>query len=140
MQQRISIITLAVKDLNAATDFYINKFGWTKSDTSTDGISFFHCNGMMFGLYPIEEFKKEGDFKVSTSGRSKFTMAYCARTEEEVDELFKKFEEKKVSILKKPEKVFWGGYSGYIEDLDGNLWEIAFNPFLKFDEEGNIIS
>ncbi len=138
MQQRISIITLAVKDLAAATDFYVNKFGWTKSEMSTDGISYFHCNGMLLGLYPIEEFKKEGDFKVAESGRSRFTLAYCARSEDEVDKLFEQYKKVNVSILKKPEKVFWGGYSGYIEDLDGNLWEIAFNPFLKFDAEGNL--
>lgn len=139
MQQRISIITLAVKDLVAATDFYINNFGWTKSESSTEGISYFHCNGMMFGLYPLEEFKKEGDFEIAKTGRSRFTLAYCARSEAEVDALFTEFESKGVSILNKPEKVFWGGYSGYVEDLDGNLWEIAFNPFLKFDEVGNIL-
>ena len=92
----------------------------------------------MLGLYPIEEFKKEGDFEVAETGRSKFTLAYCARSEAEVDQLFEQYEQKKVSILKKPEKVFWGGYSGYIEDLDGNLWEIAYNPFLKFDDRGNL--
>lgn len=138
MQQRISIITLAVQDLAAATDFYIHKFGWIKSEMSTEGISFFHCNGMLFGLYPIEEFKKGEDFEISEKGRSRFTLAYCARSEAEVDELFERFATNKVTILKSPEKVFWGGYSGYIEDLDGNLWEIAFNPFLKFDEAGNI--
>ena len=139
MEQRISIITLAVKDLKAATEFYTKKLGWTKSEMSAEGISYFQCNGMLLGLYPLEEFKKEGDFKVTETGRSKFTLAYCARSEEEVNELFKMFAKKKVPILKQPEKVFWGGYSGYIEDLDGNLWEIAYNPFLKFDVDGDLI-
>jgi hypothetical protein len=30
-----------------------------------------------------------------------------------------------------------GGYSSYIADPDDNLWEIAWNPFLPMDEEGN---
>ena len=49
-----------------------------------------------------------------------------------------KIEKKGVTITKKPEKVFWGGYSGYIADPDGHLWEIAYNPFLKLDAQGNI--
>ena len=52
---------------------------------------------------------------------------------------FEGFGKKGVAIIKSPEKVFWGGYSGYIADPDGNLWEIAFNPFLEMDEEGNVL-
>jgi hypothetical protein len=55
-----------------------------------------------------------------------------------VDEIIKRLREKGVKIVKEPAKVFWGGYSSYISDLDGNLWEIAFNPYLKLDEKGNI--
>jgi len=139
MQQRLSIITLGVKDLAAATEFYVNKFGWTLSKHATDGISFFHLNGIMLGLYPMSEFKKEIDgLKLADNGRNRITLAYLAKTEKEVDELFADFEAKEVEILKKPEKVFWGGYSGYISDLDGNLWEIAYNPFIEIDDDGNL--
>lgn len=139
MDQRLSIITLGVKDLNAATDFYINKFGWTKSAHSTDGISFFQLNGMMLGLYPLAEFEKEIEgLELAKFGTNRMTLAYLCRSEQGVDELFDKFKQNEVEILKVPEKVFWGGYSGYIADLDGNLWEIAYNPFIGIDESGNI--
>jgi len=141
MEQRISIITLGVKNLEASTDFYINKFGWSKSEQSTDGISFFHLNGILLGLYPISEFKKEIDgLELASEGRNRKTMAFLTRSEKEVDELFKNFESNKIEILKQPEKAFWGGYSGYIADLDGNLWEIAYNPYIELDDEGNLKS
>mgnify|MGYP003624485140 FL=1 len=66
-------------------------------------------------------------------------MAYNTRSKEEVDELVEILENKGVKIIKKPKDAFWGGYSSYVSDPDGNLWEIAFNPFLPLDENGNVI-
>ena len=141
MEQRLSIITLGVKDLSVATDFYVEKFGWKKSEHSTDGISFFHLNGMMLGLYPLEEFEKEIiGLQLATEGTNRLTIAYLTKSEKEVDGLFDEFRKKQVTILKEPIKVFWGGYSGYISDPDGNLWEIAFNPFIELDDDGNLKS
>lgn len=141
MEQRLSIVTLGVKDLAVATDFYIEKFGWTKSEHSTDGISFFHLNGMMLGLYPLDEFEKEIEgLQLATEGTNRLTIAYLTKSEKEVDGLFDEFRKKQVTILKEPIKVFWGGYSGYISDPDGNLWEIAFNPFIELDDDGNLKS
>lgn len=54
-----------------------------------------------------------------------------------LDDLFSSLEQKGVNLIKKPSKASRGGYSGYIEDPDGNLWEIAYNPFLKLDVKGN---
>lgn len=139
MEQRISIVTLGVKDLTESTDFYLSKFGWNKSQHSTDGITFFHLNGMMLGLYPLEEFEKEIEgLRLATAGTNRMTLAYLCRSEKDVDVLFSKFNENGVDIRKEPEKVFWGGYSGYIADPDGNLWEIAYNPFIELDESGNL--
>jgi len=139
MNQRLSIITLGVRDLAAATEFYVNKFGWIKSKHSTEGISFFHLNGIMLGLYPMAEFEKEIEgIGLATEGRNRITLAYLAKSEQEVDDLFVSFKANEVQILKQPKKVFWGGYSGYISDLDGNLWEIAYNPFIEIGEDGNL--
>jgi uncharacterized glyoxalase superfamily protein PhnB len=55
-----------------------------------------------------------------------------------VDYIISKLREKGVKIVKNPQKVFWGGYSSYISDPDDNLWEIAFNPYLQIDQQGNI--
>jgi uncharacterized glyoxalase superfamily protein PhnB len=57
-------------------------------------------------------------------------MAYNTRSEKEVDDLIKNLRKQGVQVIKEPQKVFWGGYSSYIADPDGNLWEIAFNPYL----------
>ncbi len=131
MEQRLTIITLGVKDLQKSTVFYTEIFGWSKSQHSNEGITFFELEGMQLSLYPIEKLAE--DVSIPSNGKDfkGFTLAHCTRTEQEVDELFAKFEATGVKIVKRPEKVFWGGYSGYIADPDENLWEIAFNPFLN---------
>ena len=73
------------------------------------------------------------------SGFKAFTLAYVTRSKEEVDTIFADLETKGVKIVKAPEEVFWGGYSGYIADPDENLWEIAYNPYLTIDGKGNSI-
>jgi uncharacterized glyoxalase superfamily protein PhnB len=65
-------------------------------------------------------------------------LAYNARSEAEVDKIISGLRAKGVTIAKEPQKVFWGGYSSYFADPDGFLWEVAYNPFFEFDENGNL--
>ena len=73
-------------------------------------------------------------------GFKRFTLAINFKTEQEVDKAFDDLKQKGVKIIKAPEKVFWGGYRGYIADIENNLWEIAYNPFLELDSEGNVVT
>jgi catechol 2,3-dioxygenase-like lactoylglutathione lyase family enzyme len=133
MEQRITFITLGVKNLETSIDFYENKFGWKRSPLSTGDIVFFELNGISMSLYPLEELAKDATVDSAGSGFKGFTMAYNARSEDEVNTLIQTLREKGVAIVKEPQKVFWGGYSSYIADPDGFLWEIAFNPFLQIN-------
>lgn len=130
MEQRITFLTLGVKDLKVSIDFYENKFGWKRSEASSENMIVYSLNGVLLSLYPREELAKDANMSSDGEGFRGFTMAYNLNSEQEVDNLFKELKAKNVRIVKAPEKVFWGGYSGYIADPDGNLWEIAYNPFL----------
>ncbi len=90
-------------------------------------------------LYQIDKLAKDANMTCSNLDFRGFTLAYNTRTEKEVDLIFNELSEKGVSIIKKPEKAFWGGYSGYFADPDKNLWEVAYNPYLPLDKNGNII-
>lgn len=134
MEQRITFITLGVKDLETSIDFYENKFGWQRSEMSNDNIVFFELNGISLALYSANELAKDATIEPEGNGFKGFTISYNSTSEEEVNTIVKELKDKGVTIVKEPQKVFWGGYSSYIADPDGNLWEIAFNPFLKIDE------
>tara|TARA_R110002049_G_scaffold309051_3_gene516236 strand:+ start:22445 stop:22861 length:417 start_codon:yes stop_codon:yes gene_type:complete len=137
MEQRLTIIGLGVDDLKISTQFYEEKFGWTKLPTSNDNITFFQLNGIQLSLYPREKLAEDATVNAEGNGFKTFSLAFNTRSENEVDKLINSLESKGVKIIKRPEKVFWGGYSSYIADPDNNLWEIAFNPFLPIDENGN---
>lgn len=139
MEQRLTIITLGVNDLNVSTEFYEKIFGWEKMSSSTETITFFQLNGMLLSLYSKDKLAEDVSIPQDGIGFRRFTIAYNTRSEQEVDQLIRDFEAKGVKIVKQPEKAFWGGYSSYIADPDDNLWEIAFNPFLKMDEKGSPI-
>ena len=140
MEQRLTILGLGVANLKKATQFYEEKFGWEKTKSSNGDITFFQLNGILLSLYPSGKLAEDAMVSPEGNGFKKFTMAYNARSKQEVDAIFEKLESKGVRIVKKPEDVFWGGYSGYVADLDDNLWEIAFNPYLEIDINGNTIN
>ncbi len=137
MEQRLTIVGLGVNDLQTASDFYEHKFGWKKTKSSNENIVFFQLNGILLSLYPREKLAEDATVDSEGSGFKGFTMAYNTRTKDEVDVLIDTLEKKGVKIVKRPEEVFWGGYSSYVADMDDNLWEIAYNPFLPLDEYGN---
>jgi uncharacterized protein len=137
MEQRLSFITLGVSDPEGMKHFYRDKFGW-ETLKDGDGIVFFRLNGIILGLYPRTDLAADAGVPHPGRGFKGFTLAICLRTVKEVDETFELLSSKGVHVVKEPQKVFWGGYSGYISDPEDNLWEIAYNPFLELDEHGNV--
>jgi uncharacterized protein len=136
MEARLNIITLGVKDFDKAVAFYELGLGWPKSSASQDDIAFFKLAGIVLSLYPREKLAEDITIAPEGSGFSGISIAYNARSEKEVDDVIARVEKLGASIVKTPQKVFWGGYSGYFRDLDGYWFEVAYNPFLELDEKG----
>lgn len=138
MDQRLSLITLGVNDLARATQFYESVIGWKKAE-SPEGVAFFDLNGVIFGLFPHTELAKDMKIPVETLPAYRgFTLALNLPSKDDVDRLFAELKRKSVSIIKQPEQVFWGGYSGYFADIEGNHWEVAFNPFWTILPDGRM--
>jgi uncharacterized glyoxalase superfamily protein PhnB len=133
MEQRITFITLGVTNLKVSSDFYETNFGWTRSMMSSENIVFFELNGIYLSLYERKALAEDATVDSAGNGFKGFTLAHNLNSEKEVDNLIENLRNKGVMIIKEPQKVFWGGYSSYIADPDGFLWEMAFNPFLKID-------
>ena len=139
MRQKLNIVTLGVQDLERSLKFYKDGLGWKLSSASNENIAFFQMGGVVISLYPREKLAEDAKIKSDGEGFSGITLAYNAKAEAEVDEVLKKVEALGAKIIKKAEKVFWGGYSGYFADFDGHLWEVAWNPFFEFDESDNLV-
>jgi predicted lactoylglutathione lyase len=137
MQQRISIITLGVADLNRSREFY-ERLGWRPSVPNVEGIVFFQAGGMALALFPRHELAQDANVADDGSGFSRFTLAYNVRSRDEVDSVISEAVAAGAELAKPAVDAFWGGYSGYFADLDGFLWEVVWNPSFRIDEDGSI--
>jgi catechol 2,3-dioxygenase-like lactoylglutathione lyase family enzyme len=139
MRLKLHLVTLGVKDLQRSLKFYQEGLGWQPSSASQDDIAFFPLGGVVLALYPREKLAEDAHISPEGGGFSGITLAYNAKSQEEVDQVLQTVENLGAQVVKNAEKVFWGGYSGYFADPDGHLWEVAWNPFFEFDESDNLV-
>jgi hypothetical protein len=133
---RISLVTLGVTDLARSTAFY-QALGWPLSGSSQDGVSFFRTAGALLALFPTAELAADAQLPAPTgTGFRGVALAVNLGSEAEVDEAIATAAAAGATVLKQPQKVFWGGYSSYFADPDGHVWEVAYNPFWPLDEKG----
>jgi uncharacterized protein len=137
MEPRISLVTLGVLDLDRAVRFY-EGMGLKRNSKITEGVAFFQMGGVILALWLREELAKDAGVEDSKPGFSGVALAYNTRSEAEVDEVLAAAERAGGRIVKPGQRVFWGGFTGYFADTEGNLWEVAYNPGFPIDEEGNI--
>ncbi|HAX25245.1 MAG TPA: glyoxalase [Chloroflexi bacterium] len=138
MDQRISLITLGVDDLARARRFYEEGLGWTPHRKSEGDIVFYQLPGIALALYPRAALLDDATLPSDTPRGAVLSIAINARSKEEVDAIFAEVAAADARIVKPPEDVFWGGYSGYFSDPDGHLWEVAWNPGFAIAKDGTI--
>ena len=132
MTANISIVTLGVEDLAASTAFY-ESIGWRNTTASQDSVTFLQGHSVVLGLYGRAALAEDAEVDPAGSGFRGVSLAINLESEAAVDAFFDKAVSCGAAATKKPQKVFWGGYSGYFSDPDGHLWEVAFNPFFQGD-------
>lgn len=138
MRQKFTLITLGVRDFQKSLAFY-EGLGWKQSKFSQEEYALFPLGGIVLGLYPLKSLEQDTTLRYQASSFVGMTISYNARSEEEVDAVLEEAKRLGATIVKPAQKVFWGGYSGYFKDLDGYLFEVAFNPFWPMDSEGNLV-
>ncbi|MBS1559423.1 MAG: VOC family protein [Bacteroidetes bacterium] len=138
MRQKLNLITLGVTDFAKALAFY-EALGWKKSDKSMDGLALFPLGGIVLALHPRHELADDTTLTYQPTKFSGLTISYNAKSEKEVNEVLQKVAKLGATIVKPAQKVYWGGYSGYFKDLDGYVFEVAYNPFWELDEKDNLV-
>jgi catechol 2,3-dioxygenase-like lactoylglutathione lyase family enzyme len=129
---RISLLTLAVSDLERSGAFY-DSLGWERVGDN-EGVIFYRMAGAHLALFPA--LAEDAHVAPERSGFFGASLAINCADEAEVDAAFAHLASIGATVTKAPERVFWGGYSGYFADPDGFLWEIAYNPGWPLDERG----
>jgi uncharacterized protein len=136
VEQRVSLITLGVRDLGRARAFY-EALGWTTRADADDDVVFFQTGGMVVALWDRTELAKDSAV-TDGGGWGGITPAYNTRSPQEVDEVIEQARAAGATIGREPAETFWGGYSAVFIDPDGHAWEVAHNPRWTIAEDGSV--
>lgn len=136
-RQRVTLITLGVADLARARAFY-EGWGWQMHRQSQEGVAFYQMNGAVLALFGLTDLAHDQGRPGAALGTGAMTLAQNCADDAETDATFAAAIAAGATALKQPEKVFWGGYSGYFTDPDGHVWEIATNPFWPLGDDGSL--
>lgn len=140
MKPRIKVITLGVTDLEKSLAFYRDGMGLaTQGIIGTEfedgAVVFFNMNDdLILALYPKAALAKDAKVSVGSSSPAEFSIGHIVKSKQEVDALMQQAKRAGAHITDPAHDRFWGGYSGYFQDLDGHLWEIAWNPAWEVKE------
>lgn len=142
MEQRLSLVTLGVRDLARARKFYEEGLGWRRGGGAEGEVAFYQLGGMILALWGRDALAEDGRLTLAATepGRSfgGLALAYNTRSEAEVDTVLEEAAAAGGTLLKSGEKTDWGGYAGYFADPDGHPWEVAHNPFWTLREDGTV--
>jgi catechol 2,3-dioxygenase-like lactoylglutathione lyase family enzyme len=140
MRPRITLITLGVDDLERSLRFYRDGLGLkTEGIVGTQfehgAVAFFDLQaGLKLALWPRKSIAHDTGLPLSPSSATEFTIGHNVSSKAEVDALMEQARKAGATIVKPAHDTFWGGYSGYFQDPDRHLWEVAWNPQWKLQD------
>jgi catechol 2,3-dioxygenase-like lactoylglutathione lyase family enzyme len=138
MEQRLSLVTLGVANLSASRGFY-ERLGWKASGIGGGEVAFFQAGGLVLALWGKAALTQDAGVEPGRGGFGGVALAHNVRCREEVDEVLAQAKAAGGTLLKGGEEKVWGGYGGYFADLDGYLWEVAWNPGFELRKDGTLI-
>ena len=136
MEQRLTCVTLGVTDLQRARAFY-EALGWKTGAAPDDEVVFFQAGCMVVALWGRDQLAEDSVVE-DNGGWGGITLAYNARSPEDVDAVLAEAERAGATIGRRGAETFWGGYSGVFVDPDGHPWEVAHNPHWTLDDDGSV--
>jgi predicted lactoylglutathione lyase len=136
MRQRVTLITLGVRDLARARRFY-EALGWSTNAAPDDDVAFFQAGDMVVALWDRKRLAEDSCVEDSP-GWGGVTLAMNVGSPEEVDAVTEEARVAGATIGREPDKTFWGGYSSVFIDPEGHPWEVAHNPRWTVTPDGGV--
>ena len=140
MQPRITVLTLGVDDLERSLNFYCDGLGLPTQgivgkEFEHGAVAFFDLRGgLRLALFPRSDLARDANVPLGKPGTTEFTLAQNVDSRAEVDAIMQQAKRAGATITDPAHQRFWGGYSGYFQDPDGHLWEIAWDPGMHIEE------
>ena len=141
MKPRVTVITLGVDDLERSLTFYRDGLGLpTEGIVGTEfehgAVAFFELqSGLILAVWPRSDIAYDARIPQGARSATEFTIGHNVNSKGEVDAVMEQARKAGATIIKTAQDTFWGGYAGYFQDPDGHLWEIAWNPQIRVEED-----
>ncbi len=141
MEQRVSLITLGVTDLERSKAFY-GRLGWHGQEV--EQTLFLQAGGLAVVLWSRSKLAADSgvpDTAPTAGSGTRFggiVLAHNVRSASDVDQVMGEAAEAGATITRPAAATFYGGYAGVFADPDGHLWEIAHNPGFQMATDGSI--
>src|SRR5687767_3032196 len=101
MKPKISLITLAVSDLERSIEFYRDGLGFPmQTRREGDNIAFFMLEGTWLSLYPREKLAADATVSPHGSGFPGFTLAHNEKSKDLVNETLSRAEKAGATLIK----------------------------------------
>jgi predicted lactoylglutathione lyase len=136
MEQRLSVVTLGVADLDRSRRFY-ETLGWKRGNQHAE-VVFFQLNGVVLSLWSRQALAADANLSDDGARFGGIVLAYNARDRAEVDSVLAEAKRAGGRVLKAAGDAFWGGYYGHFSDPDGHVWEVAWNPEWELTPDGTV--
>lgn len=136
MKPRITVITLAVHDLERSLRFYRDGLGLPTQgivgrEFEHGAVAFFDLQaGLKLAIWPRASLAHDTGIAPGSPSPTELTLGHNVASRAEVDRVMAQAEDAGAVIVKSAQETFWGGYAGYFQDPDQHLWEIVWNPQL----------
>ena len=134
MRAHLSVITLAVEDLQRALEFYRDGLGLATEgiigqEFEQGAVVFFELQaGLKLALWSKQSLQQDTGLTGTASSAAQITLGHNVHSPLEVDQVLKQAKNAGAKILKPAQSTFYGGYAGYFQDLDGHIWEVVYSP------------
>jgi predicted lactoylglutathione lyase len=135
---RLTLLTLGVKDIAKSAAFY-EALGFRRKARGSDGVAFFEAGGLILSLWSAEQLADDAKVTPEGSGFRSVSLAWNCACSEDVDVALERAVTLGAKLLRPPQQVFWGGYTGYFADPDGHIWEVAYNPHFPMTDDGQLL-
>ena len=136
MEQRVSLVTLGVRNLARSRAFY-EALGWTTRAEPGDDVVFFQAGGMIVALWDRAALAEDSGV-ADSGGFGGVTLAHNVRSPADVEAVMAEAERAGAAVTRAAGETFWGGYSGAFADPDGHPWEVAHNPRWTIHDDGSV--
>jgi catechol 2,3-dioxygenase-like lactoylglutathione lyase family enzyme len=138
MEQRLTMVTLGVADLDVSRRFYLEGLGWTPLLDAGEAVFLQVGRGVLLALYGRADLAREAGTADVDGPPAPLSLAHNVGSEEEVRAVVAQLRSAGGRVVAEPARAPWGGYTAYVADPDGFRWEVAYNPGLVVDDDGSV--